>query len=100
MKKIISAFLVLVLAFACLVPAFAEDAEHPTIYITGAQTCKLVKADGSQLYPLVDDVEAMDVIKEALVPCLKKLVKVSNKLRKHGIDVRHILFKTISKRTG
>ncbi len=75
MKKIISAFLVLVLAFACLVPAFAEDTEHPTIYITGAQTCKLVKADGSQLYPLVDDVEAMDVIKQALVPCLKKLVK-------------------------
>lgn len=75
MKKLISLVLVAMMLFACMVPAFAEDTEHPTIYITGAQTCKLVKADGTQLYPIVDDVEAMDVIKEALVPCLKKLVK-------------------------
>ncbi len=75
MKRIVSALLVFVLLCTCVLPAFAEDTEHPTIYITGAQTCKLVKADGSQLYPLVDDVEAMDVIKEALEPCLKKLVK-------------------------
>ncbi|MBR3954382.1 MAG: hypothetical protein IKJ63_02790 [Clostridia bacterium] len=75
MKKIISVLLVFVLSFACVVPAFAEDTEHPTIYVTGAQTNALYYADGTQLYPLVDDVEAMDVIKEALVPCLKKLVK-------------------------
>lgn len=31
---------------------------------------------------------------------LHKLVKVSNKLRKHGIDLRHVLFKTISKSFG
>ncbi len=31
---------------------------------------------------------------------LKKIVKVSNKLRKHGIDLRHVLFKTISKSFG
>lgn len=75
MKKLISAVLVALMLFSCMVPAFAEDTEHPTIYITGAQTCALYNADGTQLYPLVDDVEAMDVIKEALVPCLKKLVK-------------------------
>lgn len=75
MKKVLSAVLVLIMLFTCVMPAFAEDAEHPTIYITGAQTNALLKADGTQLYPPVDDVEAMDVIKEALVPCLKKLVK-------------------------
>ena len=31
---------------------------------------------------------------------LKKLVKVSNKMRKYGIDLRHVLFKTISKSFG
>lgn len=76
MKKVLSLLLVFVLLFTLIQPVFAaEDDEHPTIYITGAQTNGLVRADGSQLYPLVDDVDAMSVIKEALEPCLKKLVK-------------------------
>ena len=61
--------------FGFVQPVFAEDSEHPTIYVTGTQTNPLLYADGRQLYPIVDDIEAMDVIKEALVPCLKKLVK-------------------------
>ncbi len=76
MKKIVSALLVFVLLFTLIHPVFAaEDSEHPTIYITGAQTNGLVNADGSQLYPLADDLDAIEIIKEALAPCLKKLVK-------------------------
>ena len=49
MKKIISVLLVFVLAFTCVIPAFAEDTEHPTIYITGAQTNQLVDANGNSV---------------------------------------------------
>ncbi len=75
MKKMISVLLVFVLAFTCVIPAFAEDTEHPTIYITGAQTNQLVDANGKQIYPIVDDVEPMDVVKEKLGPCLVELAK-------------------------
>ncbi len=75
MKRFISVLLVIIMMFGFVQPVFAEDTEHPTIYVTGAQTNGLYNADGTQLYPIVDDVEAMDVVKEALVPCLKKLVK-------------------------
>ncbi len=73
MKQLISVVLAFVLLFSCMLPAFAEDTEHPTIYITGAQTNTLLNADGSQLYPIQDDVEPMDVVKEKIGPCLKKL---------------------------
>ncbi|MBQ7006240.1 MAG: hypothetical protein IJN59_00260, partial [Oscillospiraceae bacterium] len=62
MKKLISVVLAFVLLFSCMLPAFAEDTEHPTIYITGAQTNQLVDANGNQIYPIVDDVEPMDVV--------------------------------------
>ncbi len=75
MKKIVSLLLIFVLAFACVLPTFAEDTEHPTIYITGAQTNQLNDADGNQIYPIVDDVEPMDVVKEKLGPCLAELAK-------------------------
>ncbi len=75
MKKFISVLLVAILAFSCVLPAFAEDTEHPTVYITGAQTNQLQDAQGNQIYPIVDDVEPMDVVKEKLGPCLKELAK-------------------------
>lgn len=38
--------------------------------------------------------------KKGKAEALKKLVKISNKLRTKGIDLRHVLFKTISKNFG
>ncbi len=73
MKKILSLVLCLVMAFSLCVPAFAEDTEHPTIYVTGAQTNNIYAADGTVLYPISDDIDAGEVIKEALMPCLEKL---------------------------
>lgn len=75
MKKLISLLLTVVMLFGCVLPVFAQDTEHPTVYITGAQTNDLYAADGTQLYPIVDDIEPMDVVKEQLGPCLKELAK-------------------------
>ncbi len=93
MKKIISLALVFVLLFACVVPAFAEDTEHPTIYVTGAQTNNLYNADGQQIYPIIDDVEPMDVVKEALGPCLKKLAVglVTNDYTEYAEELHNII---------
>ncbi len=75
MKKIISLMLAAVLMLSMAAPAFAADTEHPTIYITGAQTNTLFSADGNQIYPIVDDIDAMDVVAKEIGPCLKLLAK-------------------------
>lgn len=41
----------------------------------GAQTNDLYNADGERIYPLSDDLDAMQIIKDALRPCLEKLVQ-------------------------
>lgn len=73
MKKIISAALCAIMIFSLCVPAFAVNEEYPTIYVTGAQTNDLYNAEGERIYPLPDDVDAMAIIKENLMPCLEKL---------------------------
>ena len=72
-KKIISLLLSVVMVAALAVPAFAANTlnEHPTIYVTGAQVNELVDADGNVIYP--NDVDAGQIIKDALMPCIKKL---------------------------
>lgn len=73
-KKIISLILAMVMICSLTVPAFAANAaeEHPTIYVTGAQTNDLYGAEGERIYPI--GVDAGEVIKEALMPCLEKLL--------------------------
>ncbi len=75
MKKLLALLLSIILVFSVMVPAFAATAtdEHPTIYITGAQTNELYSAEGEKIYPIPDEIDGMEVIKEALGPCLKKL---------------------------
>lgn len=73
MKKAISVLLSIVLVFSLAVPAFAADYdEKPTIYVTGAQTNDLYAADGTRIYP--QDTDEMEILKEAIVPCVKKLI--------------------------
>ena len=73
MKKFLSALLTFILIFVLAVPAFAsQDSEHPTIYITGAQTNDLLDAEGNTIYPQ-PEVDAGAINKEALVPCFKEL---------------------------
>lgn len=73
-KKIISILLSAVMIAVIAIPAFAAetDNEHPTIYVTGAQVNELIDAEGNVIYP--NDVDAGQVIKDALMPCLKKLL--------------------------
>ncbi len=73
MRKLIALILSFLLTFSLVFPGFAEDTEYPTIYVTGAQTNWIYSADGEVLYPISDDVDTMEVIKEALMPCLEKL---------------------------
>ncbi len=75
MKKIISVLLSVIFIFTLTVPAFAtgKAQELPTIYVTGAQTNQLYNADGTKIYPIEDDVEIADVVKEAMKPCLEAL---------------------------
>ncbi len=72
MKKIISLVLCVILAFSLCVPAFAADEEHPTIYVTGARVTHIHAADGSLLFPN-EGVDEVQVIKDAIKPCLEKL---------------------------
>lgn len=64
MKKFVSLFLCVVLAFSLCVPAFAADGyeEYPTIYVTGAQTNDIYSADGKMISDFDIDLEA--VLKE------------------------------------
>ncbi|MGN0447838.1 MAG: hypothetical protein ACI4GC_04725 [Acutalibacteraceae bacterium] len=76
MKKVVSIFLCLLLLFSTASVALATGPveEMPTIYVTGAQTNELYAADGHQIYPMQDDVEPIDVVKEVMKPCLEALV--------------------------
>ena len=73
MKKTISLVLCLIMVLTLSLPAFAESEpeEYPTIYVTGAQTNDILSAEGEKIWDL--DVDAMSVVKEALVPCLQEL---------------------------
>ncbi len=74
MKKIISVVLCFLLMMSICAPALAADyEEYPTIYVTGAQTNELRNAEGERIYPLSDDIDAMQIIQENLKPCLEKL---------------------------
>ena len=60
MRKIISVILCIVLCFSLVIPAFAaEDNEHPTIYVTGAQTNDIYSADGEMVSDFDLDLEAV-----------------------------------------
>ncbi len=73
MKKTISLLLSLILMFSLCVPAFAATYdEHPTIYVLGARVVSLYDAEGNRIFPN-DSVDAGEVIKEYLKPCLEKL---------------------------
>ena len=74
MKKLISVLLSFLMIFSFGIPAFAAKDERPTIYVTGAQTNDLYNAEGERIYPISDDIDAMEVIKNNLKPCMKKLI--------------------------
>ena len=60
MKKTISLLLSLILMFSLCVPAFAATYdEHPTIYVTGAQTNDIYSADGELVSDFDIDLEAV-----------------------------------------
>ncbi len=60
MKKLLSLLLVTILVFSLSVPAFAgEYKEHPTIYVTGAQTNDIYSADGELVSDFDIDLEAV-----------------------------------------
>ncbi|MGN0448164.1 MAG: esterase/lipase family protein [Acutalibacteraceae bacterium] len=77
MKKLISFLLVTIMVLSCSVLTFSgfalEDDEHPTIYLYGANTEAIYSAEGEQLFPKGEDFDAMDVVMNALMPCLEKL---------------------------
>jgi len=74
MKKIISVILVVIMVLSLAIPAFAaeEVPEYPTIYVTGAKTNNIFSAEGERVFP--KNVDEMEIIKEAVGPCVKKLV--------------------------
>lgn len=76
MKRVSTRMLCLCLSilmiFSMAIPAFAANEEYPTIYVTGTQTNELQDAEGNRIYPIGAD--AMEIIKQAIVPCLEKLV--------------------------
>lgn len=74
-KKALSVILAALMLFSMGIVAFAAktENEHPTVYITGAQTNKLFGADGEQIYPIGADPGA--IIKESIEPCVKKLIE-------------------------
>ncbi len=77
MKKFISVLLAMLMIFAVSAPATgalaAQDNEYPTIYLYGANTDGIYSATGERLYPISDDVDGLNVFKQALMPCLEKL---------------------------
>lgn len=76
MKKITALILSFLMIISLAAPAFAaEKNEYPTIYITGAQTNDLYSAEGEKIYPLPEELDAMEIISEALGPCIKKLAQ-------------------------
>ncbi len=68
MKKLISILLACTLLLALFVPAMAAEETYPTIYIEG-QGIGLYRPDGSQVYPLAEDVATLvkDNLKDLLM---------------------------------
>ena len=75
MKRFIAVVLSILMVMSLSLPAFAaeEVPEYPTIYVTGAKTNNIYSADGQKVFP--KDMDEMELIKEALEPCAKKLVE-------------------------
>lgn len=72
MKRTLCLMLALLIIASMAVPCFAANYdEKPSIYVTGARVTHIYAADGTRLFPKVDDEAA--VLKEALMPCLEKL---------------------------
>ena len=60
MKKIVSIILTLILCMSLAAPALAADyEEHPTIYVTGAQTNKIYDTEGNLVSDFDIDLEAV-----------------------------------------
>ncbi len=74
LKKSLCLILTAIIALMSAAPCFAAYDEKPTVYVTGAQTNDLYSADGKRIYPLDDSLDAGQIIKDALAPCLEKLV--------------------------
>ena len=75
MKRVISVILSILMVMSLALPAFAADEvpEYPTIYVTGAKTNNIYSAEGEKVFP--KDMDEMELIKEALGPCFKKLAE-------------------------
>ncbi len=89
MKKLISLLLAVVMVFSLSVPSFAAGYdEHPSIYVIGARVTHIYAADGSVLFP--QDVDAGQVLKDALKPCLEKLAKgvITNNYEEWAMEFR------------
>jgi len=73
-KKLLALTLSIIMMLSLAMPAFAaeEVPEYPTIYVTGAKTNNIY-LDGEKVFP--KNVDEMQVIKDALAPCLEKLAK-------------------------
>lgn len=71
-KKSLCILLTVIMLMAVASPCFAANEEYPTIYVTGAQTNELLDAKGNQIYPIGAD--AMEIIKQAIAPCLEKFI--------------------------
>ena len=102
MKRLLAVILSAVMLLSMAVPAFAaERDEHPTIYITGAQTNEIYSADGKMIYPLPEELDAMEIIGDALGPCLKQLALgfVTNNYEPYAQEFYNVfvpIFKDIS----
>ena len=75
MKKLISVVLCILMVMSLAAPAFAVEAEvpeYPTIYVTGAKTNNIYLGE-EKVFP--KNIDEMEMIKEALEPCIKKLAE-------------------------
>lgn len=71
-KKFLCLFLAALMIVSLTSPCFAVHEEYPTIYVTGAQTNEIDDAQGNVIYPI--GVDTMEVIKQAIAPCLEKFI--------------------------
>lgn len=73
-KKLLALTLSIIMMLSLAMPAFAaeEVPEYPTIYVTGAKTNNIY-LDGEKVFP--KNADEMQIIKDALAPCLEKLAK-------------------------
>lgn len=72
MKKLTALILSFLMIISLCAPVLAADEEYPTIYVIGARVTHIYAADGSLLFPN-ETVDEVQVIKDAIKPCLEKL---------------------------